>query len=61
MAVSNVPSCAVSTQTNELLFSPEELEAIARLIRNRSRGFLFSVNECDVLLELVERYMGGSR
>jgi len=59
MSENNVPP--PPKPSNEPLFSPQELECLAAIIRNRHRGFLPSAAECDDLIELVQRHMGGSR
>jgi len=62
VAENTVPPCSVPPQPNdEQLFSPAELEALAAIVRNRNRGFIPSTSECDLLVEMVHRHMGGSR
>ena len=60
MANDNV-SRSVPPPPNEPLFTPEELEALAAIVRNRHRGFIPTSAETDILIELVTRHMGGSR
>ena len=62
MAVPNVPPCSIPPQPkHEPLFSPQEFEALAAIVRNRKRGFIPTASECDLLVEMVQRHMGGSR
>lgn len=60
MADVTVTPASVPPQPNPLL-SPQELEALAKIVRNRNRGFLPTAAECDVLVELILRHLGGER